>query len=138
MRQSRISRIAVGAMVAAAAAAGTVMGGGAPATAAQVYTVNHSRTSVVVLNHAETVAAAQVGAGHLINAVLGNDHWGVTLESDSRYSDRWYYRPDKGRAWNNVTGQQLVAEAAAHPGGRVALGYTPSIPDHPLWVQQLW
>ncbi|GAA1463286.1 hypothetical protein [Williamsia maris] len=131
---SGVSAVAAAALAITAAAITTP----AAANAADVYSLNHSRTTVVYLTHAETVTAAQIGAGNVINAVLGDDHWSVTLESDSRYANRWYYRPDKRRVWNNITGQQLVAEAAAHPGGRVALGYTPSTPGHPLWVEQTW
>ncbi|SIR94694.1 hypothetical protein [Williamsia sterculiae] len=127
----------IGCAIATGAVFAGVLGTGA-ANAADIYPTNHGQTTVVLLDHAETVAAAQVGAGNVINAVLGNDRWRVTLESGSRYSKGDYYRPGKHQVWNNVTGQQVVSEAAAHSGGRVAFGITPSDPSYPLWVQQVW
>ena len=97
---------------------------------------------VIELSHADTVAAAHLGAGRVINAVLGNDYWGVILETDSRYRAGAYYRPDKAASWNDVTGHQVISEAAAHPGGRVVIAVyvdrTKSLNGHPLWIQQVW
>ena len=135
---SRTRIIAAAAAALAIGAGAVVVGGTGSAAAADVFPVDNGRTTIVYLTHAETVTAAQIGAGNVINALLGNDRWAVTLEQGSRYAGSWYYRPDKGRVWSNVTGQQVVAEAAAHPSGRVALGITPSVPAHPLWVQQVW
>ncbi len=117
---------------------GYLVAGAGSAGAVDIHPLNGGRTTAIILTHAETVAAAQIGAGNVINAVLGNDRWKVTLADGSRYNGGNYFRPDKQRIWNNVTGQQLVAEAAAHPGGRVALGITPTDPNYPLWVQQVW
>lgn len=118
---------------------GTSLGmGGGPASAVDIRPLDNGRTTAIILTHAETVAAAQIGAGNLINVLLGNDRWRIALADGSRYARGDYYRPDKARTWNNVTGQQVVSEAAAHPGGRVALGITPADPSFPLWVQQLW
>ncbi|MBE7156957.1 MAG: hypothetical protein INR62_00730 [Rhodospirillales bacterium] len=119
-------------------AGGVVAGGTGSAAAAEVFHVDNGRTTVVYLTHAETVTAAHVGAGNAINMLMGNDRWAVTLEQDSRYAEPRYYRPDKNRVSNNVTSQQIVAEAAAHPNGRVALGISPRESAHPLWVQQVW
>ena len=133
----RTIRIMAGTAATAITVGGIVAGAGT-AGAVDITPYNQGRSTAVILTHAETVTAAQVGAGNVINAVLGNDRWGVTLESGSRYEKGDYYRPDKRQQWNNVTGQQVIAEAAAHPGGRVALGITPSSPSYPLWVQQVW
>ena len=136
-RPRRLATLAASAVAAVTATVLTTTGAGA-AGAVQVYPLDGGATTVVLLDHAETVAASRIGAGNVINQLFGNDRWGVTLEQGSRYANSWYYRPDKGRQWSNVTGQQVIAEAAAHPGGRVALGFTPSTPAHPLWVQQVW
>lgn len=117
---------------------GSLVAGTGTAGAVDIHPQNGGRTTAIILTHAETVTAAQIGAGNVINAVLGNDRWQVTLAAGSRYNGGDYYRPDKARIWNNVTGQQLVEETAAHPGGHVALGVTPTNPSYPLWVQQVW
>ena len=135
---SRTRTIAAAAAAIAVGTGGALAAGAGNATAVDIHPYNHGRSTAVILTHAETVTAAQIGAGNVINALLGNDRWIVTLERDSRYQNSWYYRPDKRQTWSNVTGQQVVAEAAAHPGGRVALGITPSNPTYPLWVQQVW
>lgn len=124
-----------------AAAAALAVGGGlavgaAPASAATVHEIQG--VWVITLSHEETVAASQVGAGNVINAVLGNDHWRVSLKTNSKYAGGGYYRPDKGRMWSNVTGQQVISEAAAHRSGYVVLGVFPDNPDMPLWVAQAW
>ncbi|WP_155976683.1 hypothetical protein [Nocardia sp. 348MFTsu5.1] len=109
------------------------------ASAAQVYLSPMFRDRVVIieLTHSETVAAAQIGAGNVINAVLGNNRWGVLLEDGSKYRG-----PDDlpvlARSWNTVTGQQVIAEAASHPSGRVVFGVFPDNPTLPLWVMQDW
>lgn len=130
---------------AASVAAGTMVAGGAlvlsapSASAADVQHYAEHQLVVVELNHAETVTAAQIGAGNVINAVLGNDHWKVGLETGSKYQDGAYYRPDKARTWNNVTGQQVVHEAASHPNGTITLGVFYGDSDtEPLWVIQDW
>lgn len=131
-------------MTASLAAAATIAAGGAlaitatPASAADVYTVDNNRIIVVDLNHAETVTAADIGAGNVINAILGNDHWSVGLHPESKYQADRYYRPDKATTWNNVTGQQVIAEAAANPRGHVTLAVAVDYPDNPLWVIQDW
>lgn len=112
------------------------------ASAATVHPTTQSGVLVVELSHAETVTAAQLGVGHVINAALGNDGWGVVLARGSRYHDGRYYRPEKGGYWNDVTGQQVIAEAGSHQDGRVVLAIYAD-PDassygHPLWVQQIW
>jgi hypothetical protein len=133
----RFKSLVAGVAVAATLGVGGGMAvGTAPATAV---TVRETQGIwVITLTHEETVAAAQVGAGNVINAVLGNDHWRVTLDSDSKYAGGSYYRPDKGRTWSNVTGQQVISEAAAHRNGYVVLGVFPDNPDMPLWVAQAW
>lgn len=134
----------MGRFAVAAATALTVAGGVTLATsnasAAQVYLspIYQDRVLIVELTHTETVAATQVGAGHLINIVLGNDRWGVLLEDGSKYRGAGDDRPERARPWNTVTGQQVIAEAAAHPGGRVVLGVFPDKPSLPLWVMQDW
>lgn len=133
---NRFRRVVAGVAVSSAVAVGGGLAvGAAPATAADVRETQG--VWVITLTHEETVAASQVGAGHVINAVLGNDHWGVILEEDSKHRGT-YYRPDKARIWSNVTGQQVISEAAAHRGGRVVLGVYPNNPDIPLWVMQDW
>ncbi|WP_207844053.1 hypothetical protein [Williamsia soli] len=133
----RFKRFVAGVAVATAVAvSGGLAVAAAPASAATVRETQG--VWVITLTHEETVAAAQVGAGNVINAILGNDHWRVTLDSDSKYKGGSYYRPDKGRTWSNVTGQQVIAEAAAHRGGYVVLGVFPDNPDMPLWVAQAW
>lgn len=133
----RFKRVVAGVAVASAVAVGGGLAvGAAPATAANVRETQG--VWVITLTHEETVAAAQVGAGHVINAVLGNDHWGVTLAEGSKYEGGSYYRPDKGQTWSNVTGQQVISEAAAHRNGYVVLGVLPNDPDVPLWVAQAW
>lgn len=123
------------------AASAMAVGGGLAVSAAPASAADVRETQgvwVITLTHEETVAASQVGAGHVINAVLGNDHWRVTLDEDSKYTGGSYYRPDKARTWNNVTGQQVIAEAASHRNGYVAFGVFPDNPDMPLWVAQAW
>ncbi|MEU3475840.1 hypothetical protein [Rhodococcus sp. NPDC006774] len=135
--RNRFKRLVAGVAAASAIAVGGGLAvGTAPATAADVRETQG--VWVITLTHEETVAASQVGAGHVINAVLGNDHWRVTLDEDSRYKGGSYYRPDKARMWSNVTGQQVISEAAAHRGGYVVLGVFPDNPDMPLWVAQAW
>ena len=134
----------IGRLVIAAVTVLTATGGASVAasnaSAAQVYLspAYQERVLIVELTHAETVTASQVGAGRLINIVLGNDRWGVLLEDGSKYRSTGDDRPVRARAWNTVTGQQVIAEAAAHPGGRVVLGVFPQNPSLPLWVMQDW
>jgi hypothetical protein len=121
--------------------AGGVSAAVAPsATASTVYLspVYGNRVLIVELTHSETVLAAQLGAGHVINGVMGNDRWGPILDNDSAYRGANPPRPFRARAWNTVTGQQVIAEAASHPGGRVVFGVFPDNPDVPLWVMQDW
>lgn len=70
--------------------------------------------------------------------MLGNNRWGVLLEDGSKYHAGSDDLPMRARSWNNVTGQQVIAEAAAHPGGRVVLGLFPPNPALRLWVMQDW
>ena len=67
---------------------------------------------------------------------------GAVVEHDSRYQAGSYYRPSKRTTWNNVTGHQVIAEAAAHRNGRVVLAVyvdrSKSVHGMPLWVQQIW
>ncbi|MBA4024358.1 MAG: hypothetical protein C0482_18545 [Gordonia sp.] len=135
---SRHVKSATAAALTTIALSGALMVGAGPASAAKVYPTADNQVLIVELTHEETVAASQVGAGNVINAVLGNDHWGVILETDSRYQGDSYFRPEKARTWSNVTGQQVVSEAAAHRGGRVVFGVYPQTPDVPLWVMQDW
>lgn len=135
--RDRFKGVIAGSVAAATIAVGGGLAvGAAPAHAAHVQ--DNGGVWIITLTHEETAAAAQVGAGHVINAVLGNDHWGVILEGNSKYQGASYYRPEKARTWSNVTGQQVIAEAAAHRDGRVVLGVFPQNPDVPLWVMQDW
>ncbi|MCZ4537991.1 hypothetical protein O4159_21535 [Gordonia terrae] len=132
-----------GAALSLAVAAGGVALASPPAQAARIVETSQQPGVVVIeLSHADTVAAAHLGAGRVINALLGNDYWGVILETDSRYRARAYYRPDKAASWNDVTGHQVISEAAAHPGGRVVIAVyidrTKSLNGHPLWIEQVW
>lgn len=142
-----LTRSGIRAGVAGAALSLAVATGGAvlsspPAQAARIVETSQPGVVVIELSHADTVAAAHLGAGRVINAVLGNDYWGVILETDSRYRGGAYYRPDKAASWNDVTGHQVISEAAAHPGGRVVIAVyvdrTKSLNGHPLWIQQVW
>lgn len=134
---THVKRLVAGIGVAATmAVSGGLAVAAAPASAATVRETQG--VWVITLTHEETVAAAQVGAGNVINAILGNDHWRVTLDADSKYKGGSYYRPDKGRTWSDVTGQQVISEAAAHRNGYVVLGVFPDNPDMPLWVAQAW
>ncbi|HEY9314974.1 hypothetical protein [Williamsia sp.] len=134
---SRISRLS-GSLAAGAVALGGALVVCAPATAADVEHYPDHRAVAVELNHDETVLAAQVGVGNVIDSVLGNDNWSVALENDSKYQDDWYYRADKAQIWNNVTGQQVIAEAASRPNGTVTVGVYYDGEPMPLWVDQDW
>ncbi|MDY6811060.1 MAG: hypothetical protein SW127_18955 [Actinomycetota bacterium] len=125
-----------------AVATGGAVAASPPAQAARIIPTAQPGVTVIELSHADTVSAAHLGAGQVINTVVGTDNWGVILEENSRSQAGSYYRPDKHRTWNDVTGQQVISEAAAHPGGRVVLAvYTDSSLSRygqPLWVQQIW
>lgn len=126
------------AAVASMATIGALTISAAPAGAADAYVIEGTNILVVELNHAETVAAADIGAGNVINAVLGNDHWSVYLNADSKFAGQGYHRPDKATTWNDVTGAQVISEAAAKPNGSVIFAVLPDQPDKPLWVAQVW
>ena len=140
--KSGVRTAVVGALLGVAVATGGAMVASPSAQAARIVETANPNVVIIELSHADTVTAAQLGAGHVINAVLGNDNWGVILEDDSRYQGGSYYRPSKRRMWSNVTGQQVISEAAAHPGGRVVLAVyadrSKSLGGQPLWVQQIW
>lgn len=140
--KSGVRTAVAGVLLSVAVATGGAVVASPSAQAARIVETANPNVVIIELSHADTVTAAQLGAGHVINAVLGNDNWGVILEDDSRYRAGSYYRPSKRTTWNNVTGQQVIAEAAAHPGGRVVLAVyvdrTKSLGGQPLWVQQIW
>ncbi|WP_430335928.1 hypothetical protein [Rhodococcus sp. ACT016] len=94
--------------VAGLAATGAIIAAGA-GTASAFTPVNDHGATGVVLTHEETVLAAQLHAGDLINLVYG-DNWLVNLPYDSI----WYTG-----GWTPVTGHQLIEEAASHPRGVV-------------------
>ena len=116
--KSGVRTAVAGVVLGVAVATGGAVVASPQAQAARIVETANPNVVVIELSHADTVTAANLGAGHVINAVLGNDYWGVILEDDSRYQAGSYYRPSKRRTWNNVTGHQVIAEAAAHPGGR--------------------
>ncbi|MXP21956.1 hypothetical protein GIY30_11410 [Gordonia sp. HNM0687] len=99
-----------------AVATGGAVAASPPAQAARIIPTAQPGVTVIELSHADTVSAAHLGAGHVINILLGNDNWGVILDDDSRYRAGSYYRPDKHRTWNDVTGQQVISEAGKSPG----------------------
>lgn len=140
--KSGVRTAVAGVLLSVAVATGGAIVASPQAQAARIVETANPNVVIIELSHADTVAAAQLGAGHVINAVLGNDNWGVILEDDSRYQNSFYYRPSKRRMWSNVTGQQVIAEAAAHRNGRVVLAVyvdrTKSLGSMPMWVQQLW
>ncbi|WP_137726369.1 hypothetical protein [Prescottella subtropica] len=114
--------------VAGLAAAGTIATAGA-GTASALETLGGPGWSGVVLNHDETVLAAQVRAGDLINLVYG-DNWVVDLP----YESIWYTGD-----WTPATGHQLVEEAASHPGGQVGFAVRDTnIYSQPFYAISRW
>nr|WP_172687792.1 hypothetical protein [Prescottella equi]ARX60140.1 hypothetical protein pVAPN1572_1071 [Prescottella equi] len=96
--------------VAGLAAAGTIATAAA-GTAGAIETVSGDGFAGVVLSHEETVLAAQLHAGDLIDLVYGDD-WQVSLPADSI----WYTG-----GWTRVTGHRFIEEAASRRGGNVGL-----------------
>lgn len=83
----------------------------------------------VTLTHEETVLADQLRAGVLINVAFG-DNWLVSLPEDSI----WHTG-----GWTPVTGEQFVAEAAAHPNGQIGIWLQdPNLYGQPLLAESIW
>jgi len=116
--------------VAAAVAVGTaVVGAG---TASAMKPVQGDGGTGVSLTHDETVSAAQLHVGALIDVVYGG-RWTASLGPGSKW--------EMGGAYTPVTGDQLVAEAAAHPDGRVAFGFadpTREMDHNGFWAVSAW
>lgn len=110
-----------------AAAAGVALAGAGVAAAATP--VSGPSYIGVELTHEETVLAAQVRAGDLINAAFG-DNWSVGLPADSV----WHTG-----GWTPVTGHQFFEEAASHPGGKVRLYLRdPAVHPYPFTAISAW
>ncbi|MFI6432892.1 hypothetical protein [Rhodococcus oryzae] len=108
-----------------AAATGAILAAGA-GTASAVTPISGQGYNGVVLTHEETVVAAQLGAGNLINLAYG-DNWMVDLPANSVWNT--------GTGWTPVTGQQFLEEAASHPRGNVGLAVTdPAVHGKPFFA----
>lgn len=108
------------------AATGAILAAGA-GTASAATPVSGKGYVGVVLTHEETVLAAQLRAGDLINLVYG-DNWRVSLPSNSVWNT--------GTGWTPVTGQQFLEEAASHPSGNVGLAVTdPALKGQPFFAK---
>ncbi|MGL4305493.1 MAG: hypothetical protein ACRCSF_05000 [Mycobacteriaceae bacterium] len=82
------------------------------------------------LSHEETLLASQIGVGAVLDQVVPNDQWWVITEEDSLYQGI--------DGFIDVTGAQLIEEAAAHPGGYVILTFADPNQYTPLGVTQVW
>ncbi|MGO4205536.1 hypothetical protein AB4Z09_28145 [Rhodococcus sp. TAF43] len=110
------------------AATGAILAAGA-GTASAITPVTEDGATGVVLTHEETVLAAQLHAGDLINLVYG-DNWVVNLPHDSI----WYTG-----GWTPVTGHQLIEEAASHPRGQVGFWVQDTnVYKHPFYGISRW
>lgn len=124
MSIKRIASITFGGL----AVAGAIAAAGA-GTAGAIEPVSGEGWTGVVLSRDETVLAAQLHAGDLINLVYG-DNWTVNLPHDSI----WYTG-----GWTPVTGHQFISEAASHPRGQVALFMQDTnVYRHPLNAISRW
>ena len=125
--------VAVTAGVAVAVAAGTA----GSASAAQY--VSTPTGGVIWLTHAETVAAARSGLATYISTTPGvAEHVGVYMRPDSRYRQAPHRIPGKPGLFVTVRTQNLVAETAAHPTGRIGILINTRNPNVPVTVAQYW
>ncbi|WP_439030883.1 hypothetical protein [Gordonia terrae] len=136
MNNVSIKRIGAGvcAVAAIAAASAGITGGAGSAHAVEVKQDN--RYTVLWLTHAETRHAADIGLVRFLDQPGIIEHTTVKVRADSQFQH--LRTTEGGRHYFHVSKQQLVAEAAARPGGRIGVYLNRTQPNQPLGITQYW
>ena len=136
MRSVSIKRIGAGVCAAAALAAASagITSGAGSAHAVEVQQDN--RYTLLWLTHAETRQAADMGLVRFLDQPGIIEHTSVIVRADSQFQ---YLRTNEGgRRYFHGSKQQLVAEAAARPGGRIGVYLDRTQPNRPIGITQYW
>ncbi|MDT0223840.1 hypothetical protein [Gordonia sp. AC31] len=136
MNSVSAKRMVAGVCAAAAIAAASagVAGGAGSAHAVEIQQDN--RFTVLWLTHAETRQAADMGLVHFLDQPGIIEHTKVTVRADSHLN--YLTTSEGGRHLFHGSKQQLVAEAAARPGGRIGVYLDRTLPNRPLGIVQYW
>ncbi len=136
MRSVSIKQIGAGVCAAAAIAAASagITGGAGSAHAVEIQ--QHNRYTVLWLTHAETRQAADMGLVRFLDQPGIIEHTSVIVRADSQFQH--LRTSEGGRRYFHGSKQQLVAEAAAHPGGRIGVYLDRAQPNRPVGITQYW
>ncbi|MFE0750387.1 hypothetical protein [Gordonia sp. NPDC058843] len=136
MNSANIKRIAAGICAAAAITAASAGAAGGAGSAHAVDVAQDSRYTVLWLTHAETRQAADMGLVRFLDQPGIIEHTSVIVRADSQF--QYLRTTEGGRHIFHGSKQQLVAEAAARPGGRIGIYLNRTQPNRPLGITQYW